>query len=98
MVPNLARLAVLANPDAASTPVGYPPLESAAGVLEMDVLQLDMRLVDDFGLAFERAQAWHAQAVIAISSPLINVNAGHIADLALKYGLPSRRRLQVAIR
>ncbi len=90
VVPRLTRVAELANPNWESAGTAYPLIESAASAVGIDVLRIDVRARADFEPALTQAHAQNAQALIVpADGSLMNLNAGHIADLARMYRLPS---------
>jgi putative ABC transport system substrate-binding protein len=90
-LPGLTRVAVLVKLAAPS--VNLAPVEAAGRSLRIETLRLDVRSSDDFEPAFAQAEAWHAQALLAIADGglVINTPAGRrtVAELALRKRLPA---------
>jgi putative ABC transport system substrate-binding protein len=89
IVPGLARVAVFWNPPN----VAYGPilreLEAAAPALRLKLQRLEVRVPTDFEGAFEAAIRQRAGALIAPGDPLVSNRPRMVADLALKYRLPT---------
>jgi ABC-type uncharacterized transport system substrate-binding protein len=89
IVPGLARVAVFWNP----SNLAYGPilreLEAAAPTLGVKLQRLEVRVPADFEGAFKAATRQHAGALIAPGDPLVTNRPRMVADLALKYRLPS---------
>jgi putative ABC transport system substrate-binding protein len=88
MVPNLSTVDVLANPV-----VSYLPFEEdakrEAGRVGMAVRIRHASEPADLDKAFAEMTADGAQAVFVLPDMVFAAEAAHIADLALKHGLPS---------
>jgi len=89
IVPGLARVAVLWNP---TNPVYAPilrQLEAVAPTLRVKPQRVEVRVPGDFEGAFETATKQRTGALIAPNEPLFVNRPKTIADLALKYRLPT---------
>jgi putative ABC transport system substrate-binding protein len=89
IVPGLARVAIFWNP---SNPAYGPilkELEAAAPTLHLKLQRLEVRIPGDFEGAFEAAIRQRAGALIAPGDPLVTNRPKMVADLALKYRLPT---------
>ena len=86
-VPRLQRVAVLW--DASLAAAQFKGAEVAARAARLDVQSLAMRQVAEFAAAFSTARRQRAQALLLLSSPLVFVNLGRLADLALQHRLPA---------
>jgi putative ABC transport system substrate-binding protein len=86
-VPAVSRLGVLW--DATIGAVQFHATEMAARSAAVVLQSLPIRRLEDINEVFERAVREQAQAMVILSSPLIFVERGHIADLALKTRLPT---------
>jgi putative tryptophan/tyrosine transport system substrate-binding protein len=91
MIPNLARVGVLLDPD-------YPTItaarslqetQSAANSLGLRLQTLEVRRAGDLDSAFEAATKERAQAFIHFSHAVITNNRKRVTELALKYKLPA---------
>lgn len=90
VVPRLARVGVLRNPDERATAVGFDYYEAAARPLKIKLKSLDARGSNpDLDGAFREAVKWRANAVITITTNALFRNSKRIAALALKNRLPS---------
>jgi len=84
--PSVTRVAVLWNPD---HPDGeYRDTESAAGRLGIQTQSLEVRRPEDFEGAFQAATRARAQAVMVVSSRLMNLNRPRILEFASKQRIP----------
>ena len=87
MIPGIARVGVLANPD-----VGYLPFEEdtrrAAGALGIEVSIQQLREPGGLSAAFDRMIADNVEAVFVLPDVMLANAADSIADLALKNRLP----------
>jgi putative ABC transport system substrate-binding protein len=86
-VPGLARVGVVWEPE-----VGEPQLratEEAARVAGVTLNVLGIRRAAEVTAALDRAAGGRAQAIVVLTSPLISNNLRQIAQLALKYRLPT---------
>jgi putative tryptophan/tyrosine transport system substrate-binding protein len=93
VVPNLRRLAVLANE---SNPVNRREAEevqAAAHALGVEVTPLDVRRANDIAPAFAALDS-HADALYVTGDPLSVFNANAISALALKARLPDVHSLR----
>ena len=85
-VPSLTRVAVLWSPD---HPDGeYRSAEAAARVLGLQIQSLEVRRLADFDGAFEAATRARAEALMVVSSRLMNLNRARILEFAHKRQLP----------
>ena len=88
-VPDLTRVAVFWNPpNPAYAPI-LKELEAAAPTLGVKLQRLEVRVPGDFEGAFEAAIRQRASALIAPGDPLVANRPRMVADLALKYRLPT---------
>src|SRR5437764_1277632 len=84
--PSVTRVAVLWNPD---HPDGeYRDTEVAAGRLGIQTQSLEVRRPEDFEAAFEAATRARAEAVMVVSSRLMNLNRPRILEFASKQRIP----------
>jgi putative ABC transport system substrate-binding protein len=88
-VPNISRVAVFWNP---LNPAYDPILKDLAVVAQtmgMELQRLEVRVPEDFEGAFESATRQRAGALILPGDPLVTNRPRMVADLALKYQLPT---------
>jgi putative ABC transport system substrate-binding protein len=88
-VPALARVAVFWNPPNPAYGPILKELEAAAQTLRLKLQRLEVRVPGDFERAFEAATRQRAGALIAPGDPLVTNRPRMVADLALKYRLPT---------
>ncbi len=87
-VPGLAGVAVFRNPPNPAWPI-LKELEAAAQPLGVKLQRLEVRVPGDFEGAFRAATKQRAGALIAPGDPLVTNRPKIVADLALKYRLPT---------
>jgi len=86
LVPRLSRVAVLY--DALLDPAPIRAMETSARSLGLSVVMLRVRRPGELSGAFGTAVRKRAQAVLMMPSPMLEVSASQIADLAVKHRLP----------
>jgi putative ABC transport system substrate-binding protein len=87
VVPNLRRLAVLANESNSGARREAEEVQAVAHALGVEVTPLDVRRADDIAPAFAALDS-HADALYVTADPLFGFNANAISALALKARLP----------
>jgi putative ABC transport system substrate-binding protein len=89
VLPNLSRIGALGNPDNPN----YEPIlrstEMAARTVGVAVSPMPARSMDELEIAFAKLAEPRGQAVKVFPDGLYFSQRAHIADLALRYGLPS---------
>jgi putative ABC transport system substrate-binding protein len=88
-VPRLARVAVFWNPPNPAYGPILKELEAAAQALGMKIVRLEVRVPEDFEGAFEVATRQRVGALILPGDPLVSNLPKMVAELALKYRLPT---------
>jgi putative ABC transport system substrate-binding protein len=88
-IPGLARVAVFWNPPNPAYGPILKELEAAAQTLGLKLLRLEVRVPGDFEGAFEAATRQRVGALILPGDPLVSNRPKMVADLALKYRLPT---------
>jgi putative tryptophan/tyrosine transport system substrate-binding protein len=90
VLPQLSRLAILEDQSYPTRPLLFPPAALTASRLAIQVLDLDVRTVEDVDAAFETAKAWIAEGLLifAISNFFAGVIA-RVAELAARERLPA---------
>jgi putative ABC transport system substrate-binding protein len=99
IVPTLARVAVFWNRVNLAYGAILNELEAAARRIGVQVQRLEVQVPEDFEGAFVTAIRHRAGALIAPGDPLVNNRPKMLADLALKYRLPTigvRKEMAVA--
>ena len=89
IVPGLSRVAVFWNPPNPTYGPVLKELEAAAPTLGVKLQRLEVRVPGDFEGAFQAATRQRAGALIVPGDPLTANRLKVIADLALKYRLPT---------
>jgi putative ABC transport system substrate-binding protein len=87
-VPGIARPAVLWNSTYADTLLGWQDITSAAEVLGVQLLSLEVRQSSDFDGAFEVATREQADALIALGDPLVFTQLSRIIDFTTQHQVP----------
>jgi ABC-type uncharacterized transport system substrate-binding protein len=88
-VPNLSRVAVFWNPPNPAYGPVLKALEAAAPLLGLQLQRLEVRIPEDFDGALQAAIRQRAGALFVPGDPLVTNRPKVVADLALKYRLPT---------
>ena len=88
VVPNLRRLAIMANVGAPGAVLEMREVQAAARALGVEATTSEIRRVEDIAPAFEALKD-RAEALYVASDPLINTNRLRITTLALTARLPT---------
>jgi len=88
-VPNLAKAAVLLNPDNASTPKILQEIEATARSLNVGVAPFEVRRSSDIERAFAQMADQQVGAVVVHEDTVLNANVSAIAVYAAVQRLPS---------
>ena len=86
IAPRISRVAVLWNPDHADPE--FREIQSAAQAMKVRLQSLQVRRGEDFDGQFEAATKAKSQALIVVSSRLINFQRQRILDYAAKSRIP----------
>ena len=86
--PNLRRLAVMANADYSGGLTERKEIDSAAGMLGLEIIPLPIRRMEDIASAFEGLKD-RAEALYTTGDPLVNTQRLRINTLALVAHLPT---------
>ena len=89
IVPGLGQVAVFWNPPNPTYGPILKELEAAAPTLGVKLQRLEVRVPGDFEGAFKAATRQRAGALIAPADPLVVNRPKVVADLALKYRMPT---------
>ena len=89
MIPKLSRMAVLWNPQGASSTLSWKEIQLPARRLGIQLHSLEVRSPNDFDKAFEDATRARAGALFVTADPVTTTKYKQIADLAIKSRLPS---------
>jgi putative ABC transport system substrate-binding protein len=88
-VPNISRVAVLANPNDPGTAGFWRETQATAQMLGLQVFALEVRAPTDFTTAFEAVDREGADALLVLPDPLTNLEAETIVSFATRSQLPS---------
>jgi putative ABC transport system substrate-binding protein len=88
-VPNLSRVAVFWNPPNPAYGPVLKQLEAAAPTMGVQIQRLEVRVPDDFEGALKIATRQRAGGLFVPGDPLVTNRPRMVADLALKYRLPT---------
>ena len=88
-VPGLSRVAVFWNPPNPAYGPVLKELEAAAQTMGVAIQRLEVRVPEDFESALEAATRQRAGALFVPGDPLVTNRPRMVADLALKYRLPT---------
>jgi putative ABC transport system substrate-binding protein len=88
-VPTLARVAVFWNRVNPAYHAILKDLDGAAQMMGVQLQRLEVQVPEDFEGAFVTATRHRAGALIAPGDPLVNNRPKMLADIALKYRLPT---------
>jgi putative tryptophan/tyrosine transport system substrate-binding protein len=89
IVPGLSRVAVFWNPPNPTYGPVLKELEAAASTVRVKLQRVEVRVPGDLEGAFKAATSQRAGALIAPGDPLTANRFKMVADLALKYRLPT---------
>ena len=93
-VPKLTRVAVLWNPEASISTLGWKESQLPARALGLQLYSMEISSADKFDKAFEDATRARVGAVAIGPNALVAANQKRIADLAAKGRLPSIYQLR----
>jgi putative ABC transport system substrate-binding protein len=88
-IPNLARVALLYDPDDPGASGGIPEHQAAAKVLGLALQLFEVRSSGEIERAFAAIKQWRAQALAVPPGPFTGANQTQIDELALKARLPT---------
>jgi putative tryptophan/tyrosine transport system substrate-binding protein len=88
-VPRLARVAVVWDPATPSHGPGLKAVEAAGPSLGLQILSVPVRNASEYESAFSTMVRGRADGVLVLSTPLFIAGAKPLAELALRYRLPS---------
>jgi putative ABC transport system substrate-binding protein len=89
MLPNMSVVAVLANPGSSTEGAMLKDISAGAGKIGVRVLAIKAADPEQIESAFATMQRNHTDAVIVEADALMNMQRSQIAELAIKYRLPS---------
>ncbi len=89
IVPRLSRVAVFWNPPNPAYGPVLKALEAAAPAMRVELQRLEVRVPEDFESALQTATRQRTDALFVPGDPLVTNRPKMLADLALKYRLPT---------
>jgi putative ABC transport system substrate-binding protein len=89
VVPNLRRLAIMANAGYSATVLEMNEAQKAARALNLESVAVEIRRNEDIAPAFETLIRGRAQALYVCTDPLVSFNLARINTLALGGRLPT---------
>src|SRR5262245_7953291 len=89
IVPGISRVAVFWNPPNPAYGPVLKVLETTGPTLGMKLQRLEVRVPEDFEGAFQSAARQRARALFVPGDPLVTNRPQMVAELALKYQLPT---------
>jgi len=89
IVPSLSRLSVLGTSTSPGNAQALQETEVAAGALGIKLQYLDVRDLGDIENAFRTASKERAEALLALSSPVLAAYRKQLVELAVKSRLPA---------
>jgi putative ABC transport system substrate-binding protein len=89
MMPNLSRLGIMWNPDVAVNRSRQAAMTETARTLGVTTIPVEVRGVDALEQAFATMTKEHAQAFVVQGDSVLTEYRGQIAEMALRYRLPS---------
>ena len=89
LIPSVARVAVLWNPDDPTVHLSVEETQAAAATLALALQILETRNADAIDAAVVAASNARAEAVVLLPTPLFDGRAGQIAHLAIQKRLPT---------
>jgi len=87
--PKLSRLVVLTSSSESVSNFQVAEIETAAGVLGMEVLAIEVRRREDFEPALAQMRTWRADSIYPVSSAENFYNRGLLAEFAAQARLPA---------
>jgi ABC-type uncharacterized transport system substrate-binding protein len=89
VVPNVARVALLANPTNPHTPFIVSEAEMAARALGVQLHLLEVREPNELGSVFAAMTSARAEALLVLPDPMLSGQSGRIVELAAQSRLPA---------
>jgi ABC-type uncharacterized transport system substrate-binding protein len=89
LVPALARVAVIYNPDDHNKAIEQKQVQQAAHSMNLMLRTFEARSSGEINSAFVGMTGDRLQALIALADPLMNFHVAKLADLSLKNRLPT---------
>ena len=87
-VPGTKRVGVLWDPNFPSDGPQLTEIETAAPILHLELVPMEVRGPDDFQLSLQTMAEQHADGVIVLPAPIFDANSQRITELATRARLP----------
>ncbi len=89
ILPRMSLVAVLANPGSSTEAAMLKSIAAAAQKMGVQVLTVEARTPGEIEAAFATMRQDRAEAVVVVADALMNMQRRQIAELAIKFRLPS---------
>ena len=89
MAPRMSRIAILANPGSSTAPAMVKSIDAAARKLRVQTVSINASSPDEIESAFAIMRRQRAEAVVIAGDAFLGMQAGQIAQLAIKDRVPS---------
>jgi ABC-type uncharacterized transport system substrate-binding protein len=84
MAPRMSRIAILANPGSSTAPAMVKNIDAAARKLRVQAVSINASSPDEIESAFATMRRQRADAVVIAGDAFLTMQAGQIAELAIK--------------
>jgi putative ABC transport system substrate-binding protein len=88
IVPRLSHVAVFGTSTRSGTSLSLQEIELAAAAFKMQIQYLDIQKPKDIETGFGAANKAHADAIVVLGTPMLNLRRTQIVDLAVKNRMP----------
>jgi ABC-type uncharacterized transport system substrate-binding protein len=89
LVPALARVAVLYNPDDRNKKFENKDVQAAARTMDLTLQAFEASSPEEIDLAFVRMAEAQVQGLVVLADPFMNFHVKKLADLSLRHRLPA---------
>ncbi len=93
-IPAAARVAILWNPDNASSAAIFPEFQKAAAAFHITLVSLEARKADDFDAVFAQLSADRPDAVLTTNDAVHQAQMARVIDFLLKNRIPGLFQLR----
>ena len=87
--PKVTRVVVLWNPTDSGSALSFKETQAVAKALGVQLHSMEVRGASDFESGFQRAKKERVQALVTLTSPIVNANQKQILEFAAKNRLPA---------
>jgi putative ABC transport system substrate-binding protein len=88
ILPRLSRMTVFGRSTRSGTSLSLQEIELAAAAFKMQIQYVDVQEPKDIETGFGAASKAHAEAIVVLGSPVLNLHRAQIVDLAAKNRMP----------